>query len=306
MSSRLRLRPCCLLDRVLDRQAVAVPAGHVLRVEAGQLPRLDDHVLEHLVDGVAHVDLAVGVGRAVVQHEQRRAVARVAQLLVQALFVPVLDPARLALGQVAAHRERRVGQVQRGAVVGLGGLGSHDGRQRAGAEAAVAGRQRWQRPTDGPRGRVKFGRAWSGGRWRRASSMPCNDSTGPPAGRRTRRARRPRPGDAGAQRLQRRGLPRRAACAAVPRGRSDRSPLGAQRGRPVQAETSSSTRPASSTVGRTPRLATPGSGASARPCTRTTKMPGAAGRGWPKRRFSVGVPSSRPSLRPCTTWPLML
>jgi outer membrane protein len=76
-----------LLDRVLDRQAVAVPAGHVLRVEAGQLPRLDDHVLEHLVDGVAHVDLAVGVGRAVVQHEQRRALARIAQALVETAFV---------------------------------------------------------------------------------------------------------------------------------------------------------------------------------------------------------------------------
>jgi hypothetical protein len=33
--------------------------------------RLDDDVLEDLVDRVADVDLAVGVGRAVVQHEAR-------------------------------------------------------------------------------------------------------------------------------------------------------------------------------------------------------------------------------------------
>jgi hypothetical protein len=69
-----------LLDGVLDRQAVAVPARDVLRVHALELARLDDHVLEDLVDRVAHVDLAVGIGRAVVQDELGRAAAGVAQL----------------------------------------------------------------------------------------------------------------------------------------------------------------------------------------------------------------------------------
>ena len=67
---------------------------------------------------------------------KRRAVARVAQLLVQALFVPLRDPARLALGQVAAHRERRVGQVQRGAVVG-GGRGFGHGASACGGRLGV-------------------------------------------------------------------------------------------------------------------------------------------------------------------------
>ena len=50
--------------------------------------------------------------------------------------------------------------------------------------------------------------------------------------------------------------------------------------------------------GRMPRLATPGSGASARPCTRTTKMPLAAGFQWREAqvRAVVGKPSSRPEL----------
>ena len=137
-----------LLDRVLDRQAVAVPARHVVRVEAGQLARLDDHVLQHLVDGVADVDLAVGIRRAVVQHEQRRAVARVAQPLVDALFVPGLDPARLALGQVAAHRERRVGQVQRGAVVGRGRRAGGVGAWRLSAMAMRSARRVARRSRD--------------------------------------------------------------------------------------------------------------------------------------------------------------
>ena len=106
-----------LLDRVLDRQAVAVPARRVARVEAGELARLDDHVLQDLVGGVADVQLAVRVRRAVVQDEARPAVAHFAQALVDAFVAPLLDPRRLALGQVAAHRERRVGQVQRRAVV---------------------------------------------------------------------------------------------------------------------------------------------------------------------------------------------
>ena len=60
--------------------------------------------------------------------------------------------------------------------------------------------------------------------------------------------------------------------------------------------------------------ARPGSGALLRPCTSTAKMPLAAGFQWAKRRLRVRkpspaatllAPSARPSLRPCTTWPLM-
>ena len=78
-----------LLDRVLDRQAVAVPARRVARVEAGELARLDDHVLQDLVGGVADVQLAVRVGRAVVQDEAGPAVARFAQALVDAFVAPL-------------------------------------------------------------------------------------------------------------------------------------------------------------------------------------------------------------------------
>ncbi len=55
------------LDGMLDRQAVTIPARHVGRVEPAQGPGLDDDVLENLVDRVADVDVAVGIGRAVVQ-----------------------------------------------------------------------------------------------------------------------------------------------------------------------------------------------------------------------------------------------
>ena len=109
------------LDIVLDRQAVTVPARHVRCVEAGQRLRAHDDVLEDLVERVTDVQVAVGVGRAVVEHELGSPRAVLADALVELVLLPARDPLRLTLGQVAAHRERGVGQVERLAVVGHGG-----------------------------------------------------------------------------------------------------------------------------------------------------------------------------------------
>jgi hypothetical protein len=108
-----------LFDGVFDRQAVAVPARHIHGVQPLELARLDDHVFQDLVGRVADMDLAVGVRGAVVQHKLRFAGAHVAQLFVNAFVVPLLDPAGFAFGQVAAHGERGVGQVQGAAVIGF-------------------------------------------------------------------------------------------------------------------------------------------------------------------------------------------
>ncbi len=107
-----------LFDLDFDRHAVAVPARHIDRVEARHVARLDDHVLQNLVHRVAEVDVAVRIRRAVVQDELLAALAGGADLFVDLAFLPVFDPLRLALRQVAAHRERRVEQIDR--VAGLG------------------------------------------------------------------------------------------------------------------------------------------------------------------------------------------
>ena len=102
-----------LLHLQLDGQAVAVPAGHVRRVETGERLALDDDVLQHLVHRVADVDVAVGIGRAVVQDELLAPFGCGANALVALLRLPLRQHQRLALGQVAAHRECGVGKVQR-------------------------------------------------------------------------------------------------------------------------------------------------------------------------------------------------
>ena len=128
-------------DRVFNRQTVTIPARHVVRIHALELARLDDHVLEHLVDGVADVDLAIGVGRTVVQNEPFLAFAGFAQLFVELAVVPLLDPPGFALGQVATHRKRGIWQVEGFAVIGF--LVGHDaGESVQTAKRALAGSAR--------------------------------------------------------------------------------------------------------------------------------------------------------------------
>ena len=91
-----------------DGQAVAVPAGNVGRVETGQRFAAQDDVFEDFVDGMTDVDVAVGIGRAVVQDEFRAAFADLAQFLIAFLLIPAFEPLRLAFGKVAAHGERGV------------------------------------------------------------------------------------------------------------------------------------------------------------------------------------------------------
>jgi hypothetical protein len=106
-----------LLDLVFNWQAVAVPAGHVRRIEAGQRFRFDDDVFQDLVDGVADMDVAVGVGRSIVQDELGSAAGRFTDAFVEFSLLPLLHPSGFTPGEVAAHRKRRVGKIQRALVI---------------------------------------------------------------------------------------------------------------------------------------------------------------------------------------------
>ena len=101
-----------LLYLVLDRQAVAIPAGHVGCVKAHKAAGFHDHVFQDLVDRMPDVNAAVGVGRAIVQDELFPAFALLAQVAVYVQILPVLEHVRLALGQVTAHGKRGFRQIQ--------------------------------------------------------------------------------------------------------------------------------------------------------------------------------------------------
>ena len=105
------LRPELAVDLQLDRQPVAVVADDVGRVEAGHRARFDHQLLQNLVQRRAHVDVAVGVGRAVVQHEFRCAGPARANLAVKVHRGPPGEHFRLAGRQVGLHREVGARQV---------------------------------------------------------------------------------------------------------------------------------------------------------------------------------------------------
>ncbi len=118
---RLLLRASeLLLDLQLDRQAVAVPSRDVRREPSVHGARLHDDVLQDLVERVPEVNVAVGVGRPVVQHEARAPGVVRQQLAVEVQLAPAPQHLRLALGKVRAHRKVGPGQVQRRFVVHRG------------------------------------------------------------------------------------------------------------------------------------------------------------------------------------------
>ena len=60
-----------LLDLPFDRQAVTVPARHVVGIEAQHLLALGHDIFQDLVERVPDMDVAVGIGRAVMEDEFR-------------------------------------------------------------------------------------------------------------------------------------------------------------------------------------------------------------------------------------------
>ena len=73
----------------------------------------DDEVLDGLVQGMAHVDVAVGEGRAVVEGEAGMAFVLLQQLVIKIQFLPLFQHVRLPLGQAGTHGEIGFRQIQR-------------------------------------------------------------------------------------------------------------------------------------------------------------------------------------------------
>ena len=97
-------------DLPFDGQAVAIPAGDVMGVHALHLPGAVDDVLQDLVQGMADMQMAVRIGRAIMQHELFAALARLAQALEQTDFGPSRQQIRLFLRQASFHGKVGLGQ----------------------------------------------------------------------------------------------------------------------------------------------------------------------------------------------------
>ena len=92
-----------LFDLVLDGQAVAVPAGHVIGMIALHVPGLEDDVFQNFVKGMAHMDVAVGVGRSVMKNIFAERGIRADHGFEGIDIVPVFEPLGLLLDEVRLH-----------------------------------------------------------------------------------------------------------------------------------------------------------------------------------------------------------
>ena len=125
-----------------DRQAVAVPTRHVAHPAALQHLIFVDHIFEHLVQGMAHVQGTVGVGRPVVKREGGPAVVE-PQLPIDAVLAPEGLQFRLPLHRIGTHAKACLQQVER-VLVGGTSLGGVAGLlAHVGAAATGIIRLRW-------------------------------------------------------------------------------------------------------------------------------------------------------------------
>src|SRR3954471_8962716 len=60
-----------LLDLPFDRQAVAIPTGHIGRIAPHHALGADDEIFQNVIEAMAVVNLAIGIDRPVMQQEQR-------------------------------------------------------------------------------------------------------------------------------------------------------------------------------------------------------------------------------------------
>jgi hypothetical protein len=90
---------------------MGVPAGDIGGVIAGHIPVLDDKILEDLIEGSTNMNVAVGVGGAVMQDKRSLPLIAGNHRVIQVLVIHRLKHGRLPLGEFSPHGEVGFRQV---------------------------------------------------------------------------------------------------------------------------------------------------------------------------------------------------
>ena len=86
-----------LFHHVFNRQTVAIPTWHKGCIKTTQCARFYDDILERFIDCMPKMDVAIRVGRAVVQNVPFTATARRTNLSVEITVLPLFEETGLAL-----------------------------------------------------------------------------------------------------------------------------------------------------------------------------------------------------------------
>ena len=84
---------------------MAVPAWYIRRLETVHPLGLEDHVLESLIQGVANMNMPVGIGGTVMEDIFRLPCTGLHHPAIEIILLPVGDDFRLTLGKVGLHGE---------------------------------------------------------------------------------------------------------------------------------------------------------------------------------------------------------
>jgi len=101
-----------LLNLQFDGQPVAVPSRDVGRFEAAHAFAFQDDILQDLVEGMADVDMTVGIGRAVMEYVFRLVLACVSHFVIESHTIPFSHNLHFFLCEIGLHGKVGNRQVQ--------------------------------------------------------------------------------------------------------------------------------------------------------------------------------------------------
>ena len=100
------------LHLCLNRQTMAIPARNIGRIVARHALGLDDQVFQRLIQPGAEMNGSRGIGRPIMEHKKRLALAGFQDTLVQVRLFPGGELLRLVLRKACLHGEIGLGQVK--------------------------------------------------------------------------------------------------------------------------------------------------------------------------------------------------
>ena len=110
----------------LNRQPVTIPTWDIARISAHHLLRAHHHIFEDLIERMTNVQVAIGIGRPVMQGKALTP-CFLAQSVIDADLFPTGQPFRFAFWQAGTHGEICLRQIESVFVVRclLGHISSH-------------------------------------------------------------------------------------------------------------------------------------------------------------------------------------
>ena len=90
---------------------MGIPAGNVGGLKAGHILVADDHILQDLIERRTDMDIAIGVGRAIVKDKAGLLRIVLHELVISAYLILPVEQLRLPLGKAGPHGEIRLRQM---------------------------------------------------------------------------------------------------------------------------------------------------------------------------------------------------